>query len=136
MQNLKYWCSAVHFGFKMLNCFTILKLYTLPYFSLYHLAPKLMYYHFVGVVVFVFDSSRWGSSTKGIIFISTPTFAYDTFNISKFPIRGELEILQVARICQLLKSVNYKLALAMDACCLPLQGLNHVLLQLLNFNTP
>ena len=31
--------------------------------------------------------------------------------------------------------VNYKLALAMGACHLPLQGLNHVLL-LLIFNTP
>lgn len=122
MQNLKYWCSAVHFGFKMLNCFAILNFYTLPYFSLYHLAPKVMYYYFVGVLGFVFDNSRCGSSMKGIILISTPTFACDTVNISEFPIRGELESLQVARICQLLKSVNYKLALAMDACRLPLQG--------------
>ena len=32
--------------------------------------------------------------------------------------------------------VNYKLALAMGTCQLPLQRLNHVLLQLLIFNTP
>ena len=32
--------------------------------------------------------------------------------------------------------VNYTLALAMGACHLPLQGLNHVLLQLLVFNIP
>ena len=32
--------------------------------------------------------------------------------------------------------VNYKLALTMGACHLPLQGLNHVLLQLLTFSTP
>ena len=32
--------------------------------------------------------------------------------------------------------VNYKLALVMSTCHLPLQGLNHVLLQLLTFNTP
>ena len=31
--------------------------------------------------------------------------------------------------------VSYKLALAVSACHLPLQGLNHVLLQLLTFNT-
>ena len=30
---------------------------------------------------------------------------------------------------------NYKLALAMGTCCLPLQWLNHVLLQLLVFNS-
>ena len=39
------------------------------------------------------------------------------------------------RLCSL-KTVDYKLALAMDACRLPLQGLNHVLLQLLTFSTP
>ena len=33
-------------------------------------------------------------------------------------------------------TVNYKLALAMGACHLPLQGLGHVLLQLLIFNIP
>ena len=33
-------------------------------------------------------------------------------------------------------SINYKLALAMGACHLPLQGLNQVLLQLLTFDTP
>ena len=32
--------------------------------------------------------------------------------------------------------VNYKLVLAMGAYHLPPQGLNHVLLQLLTFNTP
>ena len=32
--------------------------------------------------------------------------------------------------------VSYKLALAMGTCQLPLQGLSHVLLQLLTFNTP
>ena len=32
-------------------------------------------------------------------------------------------------------SVSHKLALAVDTCHLPLQGLNHVLLQLLTFNT-
>ena len=32
--------------------------------------------------------------------------------------------------------VNYKLALAMGTCQLPLQKLNRVLLQLLIFNTP
>ena len=36
----------------------------------------------------------------------------------------------------LLIVVNYKLALAIGTCHLPLQGLNHVLLQLLIFNTP
>ena len=35
-----------------------------------------------------------------------------------------------------LAPVNYKLALAIGTCHLPLQGLNQVLLQLLTFNTP
>ena len=33
-------------------------------------------------------------------------------------------------------NVNYKLAFSIGTCHLPLQGLNHVLLQLLTFNTP
>ena len=33
-------------------------------------------------------------------------------------------------------TVNYKLALAIGTCYLPLQGLNHVLLRLLIFKTP
>ena len=32
--------------------------------------------------------------------------------------------------------INYKLALAVGTCHLPLQGLSQVLLQLLTFNTP
>ena len=37
---------------------------------------------------------------------------------------------------QIIVDVNYKLALAISTCHLPLQGLNHVLLQLLICNTP
>ena len=36
----------------------------------------------------------------------------------------------------IITSVKHKLALAMGACHLPLQGLNHVLLQWLTFDTP
>ena len=35
-----------------------------------------------------------------------------------------------------LAGINYKFAPARGICCPPLQGLNHVLLQLLTFNTP
>ena len=41
-----------------------------------------------------------------------------------------------SRILLTIVSVNYKLAIAIDPCHLPLQGLNQVLLQLLVFNTP
>ena len=44
--------------------------------------------------------------------------------------------LSILSIVSLYFSVNYKLALAKGICHLPLQRLNPVLLQLLNFDTP
>ena len=73
-------------------------------------------------------------SLKGSYLPSTPNFLTISGTASlRVPslmprsVRAPLDILTI---------VNYKLALSIGTCHLPLQGLNRVLLQLLAFNTP
>ena len=58
---------------------------------------------------------------------------FDLINLLKFTFK--LNIKSKVNI-KLALSVNWKLAFAIGTCHLPLQGLNHMLLQLLIFNKP
>ena len=64
--------------------------------------------------------------------VSQPAFSCETWS----PLPGSHSYGRIQFCSSNMRFVNHKLGLAMVACLLSLQGLNHVLLQLLISNTP